>query len=55
MNHFNHADWEYPRLAIPKSRRERIVEEMAAEFPRLLDETSVVPPAPGTAEKWLTC
>ena len=38
-----------------KTRRERIIEEMAAEFPRLLDETFVVPPAPGTAEKWLTC
>ncbi len=38
-----------------KTRRERIIEEMAAEFPRLLDATSVVPPAPGTAEKWLTC
>ena len=28
-----------------KTRRERIIEEMAAEFPRLLDETFVVPPA----------
>ncbi len=38
-----------------KTRRERIIEEMAPEFPRLRDATSVVPPAPGTAEKWLTC
>ena len=38
-----------------KTRSERIIEEMAAGFPRLLDETFVVPPAPGTAEKWLTC
>ena len=37
-----------------KTRRERIIEEMAAEFPRL-GATFVVPPAPGTAEKWLTC
>lgn len=38
-----------------KTRSERIIEEMAAEFPRLLDETFVVPPAPKYAEKWLTC
>ena len=45
---------DYPRLTIPKSRRERIIEEMAAGFPRL-DATFVVPPALGAAEKWLTC
>lgn len=38
-----------------KTRRERIIEEMSAEFPRLLDETFVVPPALLAVEKWLTC
>ena len=46
---------DFDKIIQPKTRRERIIEEMAAEFPRLLDETFVVPPAPGTAEKWLTC
>ena len=45
---------DYPRLTIPKSRRERIIEEMAAGFLQVY-ATFVVPPAPGTAEKWLTC
>ena len=45
---------DYPRLTIPKSRRERIIEEMAARFLQVY-AIFVVPPPPGTAEKWLTC
>ena len=45
---------DYPRLTIPKSRRERIIEEMAAGFPRLV-ATFVGPPSLGAAEKWLAC
>lgn len=43
-----------PRLTIPKSRRERIVEEMAAGFLQVY-ATFVIPPPLGDAEKWLTC
>ena len=45
---------DYPRLTIPKSRRERIVEEMAAGFLQVY-ATFVIPPPLGAAEKWLTC
>ena len=45
---------DYPRLTIPKSRRERIIEEMAAGFLRVY-ATFVIHPPLGAAEKWLTC
>ena len=38
-----------------KTRRERIIDEMSAEFPRLGATFEAVLDASGTAEKWLTC
>ena len=38
-----------------KTRRERIIDEMSAEFPRLGATFEAVLDASGTAEKWLAC
>ena len=46
---------DLPKVVPAKTRRERIIDEMSAEFPRLGATFEAVLDASGTAEKWLAC